>query len=67
MLKELMKEKDISTSQLSEITGISKRTLEGYISRRRKISFENGLKIADALGVDPKLLIKEPEWWLFYL
>lgn len=60
MLKDVMKQKGITAGGLAEITGISKRTLENYIIERRKISLENGIKIADALGIHPRELVKKP-------
>lgn len=61
-LTELMKEHGVTSQELSEITGISKRTIDEYRSQRMKMpSLVNGIKIADALGVDPHELIKEEE------
>lgn len=56
---EIMKEKKITTKELSELTGISSRTISEYRNknRLREPSLSNGLKIADALKVDPHDLI----------
>lgn len=60
ILKEVMVEKNITSRELAEKTGISKRTIDEYRgSRRKEPSFSNGLKIADALEVDPHELIKD--------
>lgn len=60
MLSEIMKEKGMTSQQLSDITGISKRTIEEYRgSRKKEPSLSNGLKIADALGIDPHELLKK--------
>ncbi len=55
-LKDLMAEKGIHTRELSVKTGISMRSIENYRQGRRAPSLEAGLKIADALGVDPHTL-----------
>ena len=62
ILKEIMKEKNITSQSLSDKTGISKRTIDEYRSSRRKEpSLSNGLKIADALGVEAHELIKNSD------
>jgi len=60
ILKEIMEEKKITSQALADKTGISKRTIDEYRGARRKEpSLSNGLKIAQALDVDPRDLIKE--------
>lgn len=49
-LKEIRNEKGITIPQLSETTGISKRTIED-IQRRGDCLVSNAIKLADALGV----------------
>lgn len=61
MLDEVLKELQVTTKKLAEMTGISQRTLEGYRAGRREPSLSAGLKIADALGVDPHRLVKDAE------
>lgn len=63
ILKEIMQERNITSQALADLTGISKRTIDEYRSARRKEpSLSNGLKIADALNIDPhELLTKLPE------
>ena len=58
-----MQERNITSQTLADLTGISKRTIDEYRSARRKEpSLSNGLKIADALNIDPhELLTKLPE------
>ena len=59
ILKEVMSELNVTSQLLSERTGIPKRTIDEYRSKRRKEpSLSNGLKIADALGIDPHELIQ---------
>ena len=59
VLREVMLDKNITSKTLSEKTGIPKRTIDEYRgSRRKEPSLSKGLKIADALGVDPRELIK---------
>jgi len=60
ILREVCKEKGVTTQELSVKTGIKKSTIDNYRSSRRKEpSLSNGLKIADALGIDPHDLIRE--------
>lgn len=60
ILREIMEEKKITSQALADKTGISKRTIDEYRGARRKEpSLSTGLKIAEALGVDPRELIKE--------
>ncbi len=58
-ISEVMQEKGITTEKLSLATGIPKATINEYRSARKKEpSLSRGLKIADALGVDPHELIE---------
>lgn len=59
ILKEICNDKKVTSQELADRTGIPKRTIDEYRSRRKEPSLSNGLKIADALGVDPHELIKE--------
>ena len=60
ILKEILEERNITSQALADKTGIPKQTIDQYRSGRRKEpTFTNGLKIAQALGVDPRELIKE--------
>lgn len=60
MLNRIMTKDGVSTVQLHVLTGIPKRTLDHYRSGTREMSLVNGLKIADALHVEPWELILEP-------
>ncbi len=57
-LKELRTKKGFTMSQLSEKTGLSKRTLED-IQRRSDCLVSNAIKIADALGITLDELCRE--------
>lgn len=60
MLDKIMREKKITSQELAEKTNIPKRTIDEYRGARGKEpSLSRGLKIADALDVDPRELIKE--------
>ena len=59
LLSEILKEKKITSQQLADKCGISKRTIDEYRNRSKEPSLSKGLKIADALGIDPHDLIKE--------
>ncbi len=51
-IKELMKEKNLTTYKLSKLTGIYSSTLTMYLTRKNKtIRLENLLYICDALGI----------------
>lgn len=57
MLNEIMKKKKITTQELADKTNIKKRTLDHYRSGRREPSLSKGVKIAEALEVEPRELI----------
>ena len=60
ILREILEERNITSQALADKTGIPKQTIDQYRSGRRKEpTFSNGLKIAQALSVDPRELIKE--------
>lgn len=59
ILREICKEKKVTSQELADKTGISKRTIDEYRQRRKEPSLSNGIKLADALGVDPRDLIKK--------
>lgn len=60
ILKEILKERKITSQELSDMTGIPLGTISEYRSNRRKEpSLSNGLKIADALHIDPHELFSE--------
>lgn len=62
MIGDIMKKKNVTSQQLSDMTGIKKQTIDSYRPPRMKEpSLGNGLKIADALGVDPHELIKKED------
>lgn len=59
-ISEVMQEKGVTTEKLSLATGIPKTTINEYRSSRKKEpSLSRGLKIADALGVDPHDLLEK--------
>lgn len=62
ILKEVMQDLKMTSQKLADKTGISKRTIDEYRSSRRKEpSLSNGLKIADALGIDAHDLFSDDE------
>ena len=53
ILREILKERKITSKELADKTGIPIRTISEYRGNRRKEpSLRNGLKIADALDMD---------------
>lgn len=64
ILKRLLKEKGYTTAEFARVSGVSKRTLDRYVSGLRK--FENtplslAVQIADALDVDIHVLMESEE------
>ena len=59
ILREVANELGISSREIAERTGIPKKTIDEYRTRRKEPSLSKGLKIADALGIDPHKLIAE--------
>ena len=59
ILGEILKEKKITSKDLAERTGISKRTIDEYRQRNKAPSLENGLKIAATLGMRPEELVRD--------
>lgn len=59
ILKKIMEEKSITSQALADKSGIPKQTIDQYRTGRREPSFTKGIIIAQALGVDPRDLIKE--------
>lgn len=57
-LRELLDYKDIELKELSAGTGISKNTLDNYLSGQKSLpNVENGVKIARFLGVSVEYLV----------
>lgn len=56
-LNDILLEKEMTTEELADLTGLPKRTLDGYRIGRREPSFSKGLKIATALKVSPYELL----------
>lgn len=57
-LKELLDSKDIEIKELSHGTGISKNTIDNYLSGQKSIpNAENAVKIAKYLGTTVEYLV----------
>lgn len=57
-IKELRESKGISQYRLAELTGINRSTINRYENKSiQKISFNNLLKICEALEIDIKEII----------
>ena len=57
-IKELRESKGISQYRLAELTGINRSTINRYENGSiQKISFDNLLKICEALEIDIKKII----------
>ena len=68
-LREILDFQDIQVKELAAKTGISKNTTDNYLSGQKSLPYiENGVKIAQALGVtveflvtgSPRLVQKQP-------
>lgn len=61
VIKVLLAEKKMTTQQLAEKSGISKRTLDPYIAGKSEWKNARGhvlLAVADALNIDPHVLVE---------
>ena len=59
-IKELRESKGISQYRLAELTGINRSTINRYENGSiQKISFDNLLKICEALEIDIKEIIEK--------
>ena len=57
-IKEIREEKGISQYRLAQLTGINRSTINRYENGLiQKVSFDNLIKICNALGVDVKEII----------
>lgn len=57
-IKEMREAKGISQYRLAQITGINRSTIKRYEENYiRKISFDNLIKICEALNIDIKELL----------
>jgi len=53
-LAQAMKDKDMSTRRLSELTGIPKSAIQRYTSgETEKIPIDRMIRMAEAMGIDP--------------
>ena len=63
-LKELRQAAGISQAELAKLSGINKRMIEHYeqgFKDLSKAAFETGLRIAEALDVDPRDLLNKKD------
>ena len=57
-LHDVLEFRDVQVKELSAKTGISKNTLDNYLSGQKSLpNIENGVKIAQALGVTVEYLV----------
>lgn len=62
-LKEALAQRGMTVARLSEVSGVSKRTLDAYMTGYRKVTRSPAhimLAIADALDIDPRALTDPP-------
>ena len=65
ILKELLKERGLTVQAFADMAGVSKRSLDSYMSgvqEWRSARGEQLLKVADALNVDPHVLVYGRDW-----
>lgn len=61
-LKRLLSERHLTTQQFADMAGINKRSLEPYVSGAKKFDKTQlwfAMKIADALNVNPHILMDD--------
>lgn len=60
ILKLLLAERNLTTSQLAKKAGVKKRTLDPYVSGKANLRNARGellIAVADALEIDPHILV----------
>lgn len=64
-LKEVLEEKELDTSDLANITGISRQTFHGILRKNRRISVDVALKLSYVLNVpvDELFYLSENCWF----
>lgn len=55
-LQEILEEKGIKQKSLCDILNLSELQVSLLISGKRRMSFENGMKIAQKIKVSPKVI-----------
>lgn len=55
-LQEILEEKGIKQKSLCDILNLSESQVSLLISGKRRMSFENGMKIAQKIKVSPKVI-----------
>lgn len=59
-LGEVMRERGITSAELAELSGVPLRSITEYRSARRKEpSLSTGLRLADAMEIDPHEFYRE--------
>ena len=61
ILKKMIHDRGMTVESFAVANGFSKRTLDPYVSGRKKFSkttFKLAMSIADALNVDPHVLLE---------
>ena len=60
ILKLILAERNLTTSQLADMAGVKKRTLDSYVSGKaewKNARSELLIAVADALDIDPRILL----------
>ena len=60
-IKSLLSEREMTVQQLADKAGLSKRTLDPYVSGKAQWENARGhvlLAVADALDIDPHVLVR---------
>ena len=61
-VKEVLEEKEIKQTWLTEKPGKSYSTVNGYVQKRRQPSLEGLYKIAEILNMETPELLKKHKW-----
>lgn len=58
-LKQIMKERGLSQTEVAKLSGVSQPTISLYLKGDRGLSLKTAIKISQALGVSPEDLLPE--------
>jgi plasmid maintenance system antidote protein VapI len=60
-LKKVMKEEKISQRKFAKMSGVPRSTVQRFVTETNKLTLENAIKIAEALGMEIVMIDKEEE------
>jgi plasmid maintenance system antidote protein VapI len=60
-LKKVMKEEKISQRKFAKMSGVPRSTVQRIVTGENKLTLDNAIKIAEALGMEIVMIDKEEE------